>query len=247
MSTLLNTADPSPVEWIQPDSNSPIVIVCEHAGRRVPTALQRLGLSEAHLDAHIGWDIGAAAVARDLAVRLGATAVLQRYSRLVIDCNRPPDAPDSIPMVSDGVSIPGNKNLSDQQRQQRIVEIFQPWDQAMQSLFADQSRRAAFAIHSFTPVLSGTQRPWDVGFLFRHDTQTSALLAKNLQASAPELNIGLNEPYAIDDESDWFVPRYGETLDLQHSLVEIRNDHLRTERGQRWWSIQLANIIRQVL
>jgi len=247
MSELLDAADPSPVEWIQPDRDSPIVIVCEHAGRRVPTALQNLGLSDAQLEAHIGWDIGAAAVARDLAVRLGAPAILQRYSRLVIDCNRPPDAPDSIPKVSDGVVIPGNENLSEQQRQQRIAEIFQPWDRALQSLFADRPRRAAFAVHSFTPMLSGSRRPWDVGFLFRHDTKTSTSLAKYLQAAAPELNVGLNEPYTIDDESDWFVPRYGETLDLQHSLVEIRNDLLHTASGQRWWSIQLANIIRQIL
>jgi len=247
MNALIESTDPPPVEWLNYDSDSPIVIVCEHAGNQVPAALNNLGLKDKQLSAHIGWDIGAAAVARDLAVRLGAIAVLQRYSRLVIDCNRPPDAPDSIPALSDGVAVPANQNLSASERRQRVEEIFQPWDQAFQSLFSSHAREAAFAIHSFTPVLAGVERPWDVGFLYREDSETSAALAECVREMAPDLTVGMNEPYAVDDESDWFVPRYGETLGLKHSLIEIRNDHLTTAQDQRWWSMLLASVIRQVL
>lgn len=245
MTEFLQATDPSPVEWINPDSDSAVVLTCEHAGRAVPAGLGNLGLTEDELGDHIGWDIGAAAVTRDLATRLGVAAVLQRYSRLVIDCNRPPQALDSMPAQSAGVSIPANQGLTQADRQQRISQVFQPYDDALSVLTGDKPRRCAFSIHSFTPVLAGQRRPWDVGFLYRKDQATSEFLAAELQKLHPQLNIGMNQPYTIDDESDWFVPRYGEALGLRHSLIEIRNDHLRTVQGQQWWAEQLSIIIRR--
>lgn len=245
--TLLSAGDPAPVELVNEDSEHPVLLVCEHAGQAVPARLQGLGVSAAALDAHIGWDIGARAVTLLMARKLGAPAVLQRYSRLVIDCNRPPEASDAIPEVSDGVTVPANRALAPAERAARVTEIFDPFQQATSALLSRPGRRAAFAIHSFTPVLAGRARPWDIGFLFRHDSATSRALQAAIGALRPDLTIGINEPYRIDDESDWFVPRHGESSGLAHSLIEIRNDQIGTPAGQGAFADLLCSAITDFL
>lgn len=229
---LLSNADPDPVERVNADSDHPVLLVCEHAGQAVPAALDSLGLPPGAFDAHIGWDIGARAVTLRMAATLGVPAVLQRYSRLVIDCNRPPEAPDAVPAVSDGVKVPGNAGLEGAARQARVSEIFEPFNDATATLLDHPRRRATFAIHSFTPSMGGKARPWDIGFLYRHDAETSPLLRNAVAAIRPDLCIGMNEPYQIEDASDWFVPRHGEARGVAHSLIEIRNDHIADVAGQ---------------
>ena len=229
---LLLSSDPNPVELVNAHSDHPVVLVCEHAGQAVPDALNGLGLPPGALDAHIGWDIGARAVTLRLAKALGMPAVLQRYSRLVIDCNRPPEAPDSVPAVSDGVLVPDNAGLNDKARQARVSEIFEPFHDATAALLDHPCRRATFAIHSFTPSMGGRTRPWDIGLLYRYDEKTSPLLRDSIAAIRPDLLIGMNEPYQIDDESDWFVPHHGEARGFAHSLIEIRNDQIVDVAGQ---------------
>ena len=221
--------------------------MCEHAGNAVPASLGNLGLSATQLREHTAVDIGAQATACRLAELLEAPLLLQRYSRLVIDCNRPTQANDSIPALSHGTEVPGNGALGNQQRQQRIDEIFTPYDKALGSLLEPEERRMAFSIHSFTPALNGRRRPWDIGLLFRHDTATSGNIHRYLTEHYTALTVGLNEPYQIDDESDWFVPRHAERLGLDHSLIEIRNDHIRSTEGQERMANILASAIRHLV
>ena len=195
---LLGPEDPAPVELVNPKGRAPLLLVCEHAGQAVPARLGRLGLTQADLDDHIGWDIGAAALARRLALALDAPAVLQRYSRLVIDCNRPPEAPDAMPEVSDARPVPGNHALSEAARRARIDEIFTPFQEAVARQLARSGLRATFSIHSYTPRMrDGQPRAWDAGFLFREDRATSERLARALQALSGDLTIGLNQPYDV--------------------------------------------------
>ena len=240
---LVGPGDPPPFEVLNEGSDHPVVLVCEHAGRAVPQQLGSLGLDEQALDLHIAYDIGAEALCRALAERMGSTAVLQRYSRLVIDCNRPTDAPDAMPMISDHVPIPGNRDLSMLDRQKRIDEIFQPFQNAVGGVLDREHARAAFSVHSFTPMMDGFQRPWDISFLYRKDDQTSHQLANPIRKQRPELTIGFNQPYQIDNTSDWFVPRHAEPRHLPHSLIEVRNDHLDQEAGPVDW----ARLINQAL
>lgn len=240
---LLGPRDPAPVEIVNPEGRTPLLLVCEHAGQAVPEALGRLGVSQAQLDEHIGWDIGAAEVTRRLAAMLDAPAVLQRYSRLVIDCNRPPEAPDSCPPVSDGHVIPGNAALDPEDRVKRVDEIFRPFQGAVATALARPEIQATFSIHSYTPVMGGIRRAWDVGFLFRSDRRTSDRMARALGQAVPGLTIGLNQPYQVDDASDWFVPRQAEPRGLPHSLIEIRNDHIRDAAGQTLWAERLAGLM----
>ncbi|WP_428649482.1 N-formylglutamate amidohydrolase [Roseibium sp.] len=244
---LLAGRDPSPVEVLNPNSDFPVVLLCEHAGQCVPERLDGLGIGRDDLDAHIGWDIGAAAVTRHLAELLGAPALLQNFSRLVIDCNRPPEAPDSIPEASDGVTIPANRGLDPADRQARIDEVFWPFHEAVDGLFDRADRLAAFSVHSFTPVMDGIRRPWELSFLYRKDKSTSEALRALVRAQRPEMEIGMNQPYQIEDASDWFVPRHGEARGLAHSLIEIRNDLISHPDQQRAWAVLLAKVILEFL
>lgn len=244
---LLGADDPAPVTVLNPDSDHPVLLVCEHAGRAVPQALDGLGMKADDRDSHVGWDIGAEAVTRLMAETLKAPAVLQSYSRLVIDCNRPPEAPDAIPESNHGVSVPGNRALDNTVRVARVREIFEPFQDKVAEYLRQPSRRMVLAIHSFTPTLGKTSRPWEIGFLFRHETHASTHLARLVQEARPELTIGMNEPYQIDDESDWFVPQHGEASGLPHSLIEIRNDQIRDSQGQAAWAETLSTAINRYL
>ncbi|WP_069300568.1 N-formylglutamate amidohydrolase [Neptunicoccus sediminis] len=242
--SLLGPDDPTPYEVVNPNSAYPVVLVCEHAGRRIPETLGRMGLTGDDLTAHIAWDIGAEAVAQKVASQLGATLVLQRYSRLVIDCNRPPESETAMPVVSDGVVVPANQNLTPEQKRQRIDEIFTPYQTVVDEQLGKPACNAVLSIHSFTRSMAGQHRPWDIGFLFRNDETTSRTLASAFEAFVPAERIGLNEPYQIDDESDWFVPRHGEAKNLPHSLIEICNDQIADGEGQSRWAEWLTQAIR---
>ncbi|WP_424830366.1 N-formylglutamate amidohydrolase [Ruegeria sp.] len=245
---LLGNADPPPVEWVNADSPSPVLLLCEHAGQEVPRALGDLGLTEGVIDTHIGWDIGAEALARGIAERLNAPLILQRYSRLVIDCNRPPLSPSAIPEISDEQIVPGNTSLDTDERTARIREIFDPLADAVREGFDRHPRRAAFSVHSFTPALEGgPYRPWHAGFLTRRDLGTAQSLIAHISRAAPELLLTANQPYQIDDETDWFIPAHAEPRGVYHALIEIRNDQLRDTTGIDRWADLQANAIQALL
>ncbi len=247
LTNLLTSADPDPVEVIYPDSTSPVLLLCEHAGRAIPATLNGLSISREVLDSHRGWDIGAETVARKLADRLGAPLILQRYSRLVIDCNRPPCGEGSMVEESDGAFIPGNSDVSTWEREARIDEIFSPFERAITEQFAQHLRRCAFSIHSFTPHFGGQSRPWHAGFLTRTHPDTAAQLMASIQTAAPQAKLALNEPYQIDDASDWFIPVHAEPRGIPHCLVEIRNDLIGTDDGAMRWAELLGTAITDVL
>ncbi|MFD2053302.1 N-formylglutamate amidohydrolase [Mesorhizobium calcicola] len=244
---LLGQGDPDPFEVINPDGSSSVFLVCEHAGQAIPAALGNLGISLEVLDDHVGWDIGAAEVARLLARRLDAVAVFQPYSRLVIDCNRPPEAYDAIPATSDGIRIPGNQEVDIADRAARVAEIFEPFHTEISRRLEEGRHTVAISVHSFTPRMNNVWRPWDIGFLFRRDTDTSARLRDSVTRRYPRLIVGMNEPYQVNDSTDWFVPRHCETRGLNNSLIEIRNDHLRTPDGQKRWADIVASSIEDYL
>jgi predicted N-formylglutamate amidohydrolase len=245
-SSLIGKTDPLPVEVLYGDTASDIVLVCEHAGRAIPQSLGTLGISDEVLNSHRGWDIGAEMVARELATLLKAPLVIQHYSRLVIDCNRPPMTPQSIPCESDHAHIPGNIAACQSEKADRVKAIFDPMDSAIKRLF-ETPRRAAFSIHSFTPEMDGKSRPWHAGFLTRASLDTAETMIKVIQKHQPDLTLAINEPYAIDSETDWFIPHYAEALDLPHCLIEIRNDQIDHSEGAIFWSELLAEAITDLM
>lgn len=244
---LLARDEPHPAETVNAGGASPVVLVCEHAGRMVPARLDGLGLDAAAMDKHIAWDIGAAALARDLSARLDAPLVLQRYSRLVIDANRPLSSPGCIPEISDGVTVPGNRALDDAARRARYDAIHAPFHGVVADLL---DRRAAagqtsvlVTIHSFTPELAGVKRPMAVGLLFNRDDRLAIALRNALTQTAPGEIVALNAPYNVDDDNDFAIPVHGEARGLAHVLVEVRNDRIADPDGQTLWAARLAGAI----
>lgn len=245
--SLLGVDDPAPFEIVNGDSTHHLVLVCEHAGRAVPAALDGLGLSLKEMDLHIAYDIGAERLSRLIVDRLDAPLILQPYSRLVVDCNRPVHSDEAILEISDSIEIPRNRGLTNVQREQRFDEVFHPFHNAVSEIIDRHPRRLVLAIHSFTPVLAGKARPWDIGFVFREDKTTSGKLAAAIGKFAQDLNIGMNQPYSIGELTDWFVPYHGERRGIAHSLIEIRNDHLESRQGCDRWAHLLCRSIESVL
>ncbi len=244
---LLAPDEPPPVVVERESGASPFVLVCDHAGNRLPRSVGTLGLPEAERRRHIAWDIGAAEVSRRLSAALDAALVLQPYSRLVIDCNRDPGVATSIVTVSELTEIPGNRDLPPAGRAARVREIFEPYHARVRALL--DARRAAgrptalIAMHSFTPVFKGASRPWHVGVLYNRD-RTLAAVALDLLRAEPDLVVGDNEPYAVSDETDYTIPRHGEARGLPHVEFEIRQDLIAGPDGQRAWADRLARLLR---
>jgi len=242
--TLLGPQDPPPFTVLGAQGASPYLLIADHAGQAVPAALDQLGLPQAELDRHIGWDIGIAGTTRALAALLDATAILQTYSRLVIDCNRPLDAPGSIAAVSDGTDIAANVAANPQQRAQRAAEIFQPYHDAIRGQLDARAARGQptilIAMHSFTPVFAGIVRPWHAGVLYQRDARMAHALKPLLEAEG--LTVGDNEPYAVSDATDYAIPVHGEARGLVHLELEIRQDLIATDEGQRAWAQRLARL-----
>jgi predicted N-formylglutamate amidohydrolase len=228
---------------------SPYLLTCDHAGRRLPARLGALGLSELDLGRHIAWDIGVAGLARQLAERLDAVAILQTYSRLAIDANRPPGSPESILGMSDGTVIPGNQDLSGAEAERRAREIFHPYHDRIRRELDDRVRAgratALVALHSFTPALGdGRARSWHVGVLHLRDTRLAHALLRLLRAE-PGLVVGDNEPYAASDATDYSIVEHGERRGLPHVEIELRQDLIADEAGQAAWAARLAPLLRR--
>jgi predicted N-formylglutamate amidohydrolase len=209
------------VETFNLDGRASVLVLCDHAGRWVPPELDDLGLPERELARHIGWDIGSADVARDLARLLDAPAVLCHVSRLVIDPNRKPGDPSSIPAVSEDTLVPGNQDLGPEQARWRLARFFVPYHRAVARQIARLRRRhgvpAIISVHSFTPRLANVWRPWDVAVLWDRDAR---LAAPVLDAARPH---------------------------LPHITFEVRQDLIATPETAAAWAERLAGVLRQPL
>jgi predicted N-formylglutamate amidohydrolase len=243
---LLAPDEPAPATLDNEDGSSAFFLTCDHAGRAIPRRLDRLGLPEPETLRHIAWDIGIGAVGQLLSELLGAAVIRQAYSRLVIDCNRDPAVPSSIPEISEATEIPGNRGLGGEERAARREAIFDPYHDC---IAAALDRRAAagratalVALHSFTPVFKGETRPWHAAVLFNRDPRLAHILAGLLRAEGG-LMIGENEPYAVSDLTDYTVPVHGERRGLPHVEIEIRQDLLADPAGQAAWARRLARLL----
>ena len=240
MSKLLEADEAHPAELINEMGASPFVLICEHASNLLPRNLGLLGLGEADLMRHIAYDIGSASTARMLSRLLDAPLILQRYSRLAYDCNRPPENLGAIPERSEIFEVPGNKNLSAADKLARVTEIARPFHAAIENHLdmraANGQRAIAVSIHSFTKTYNGKDRAVELGLLFDRD----AWLANQLVKSYPDLNVQLNEPYGPKDGVLHLMNLHAAPRGLHHLMIEIRNDLIETERGQQQWAQRLS-------
>ncbi|HEV7879863.1 N-formylglutamate amidohydrolase [Bradyrhizobium sp.] len=248
-SLLLGAADVPPVREENTAGRSPFLLTCDHYGRLIPQALGDLGLLASELTRHIAWDIGIAGVAGQLSRQLGAHLIAQRYSRLVIDCNRPPCAASSIPVLSEATTVPGNEGLTREAAEARRQAIFEPYHRRIAEVIDRRLREGLptvlVSLHSFTPVYAGIARPWHIGTLYHRDTRLPPLLLQLFRAEA-DLVVGDNEPYAVSDQTDYTIPVHGEARGLMNSGIEIRQDLIADQAGERQWADRLARIFAEV-
>jgi predicted N-formylglutamate amidohydrolase len=224
---LLLPTDPAPFRVFNAEGAAPILVVCDHASNAVPARLQGLGLLERDLHRHIAYDIGAAEVAERIAERLDAPAVLGGYSRLVVDYNRQLDHPTSIVQVSDGVEIPGNANLDAGSARQRAKACFWPYHKRVQSFLEGFKSGGVVPVmvsmHSFTRVLAGDVRPWQIGVMWDEDDRIARTLIETLKGLGTYV-IGENEPYSGKEKWGYSIEHHAEPEGLPNVLVEVRED-----------------------
>jgi len=232
-----------------PDGGSAFLIIGDHAGRAVPAALGGLGVPAEAMDRHIAWDIGVADLGERLARALDACFIRQTYSRLVIDCNRGPDAADATPAVSDGVVIPANQNLTPADLAARRGEICDPYQARIaEELDARQARGQTsllFSLHSFTPVFGGQARPWRFGVLHRGDSALSLRVLARLRERLGEA-AGDNQPYTMDG-TDYTIPLHADARGLDYLELEVRQDLIGDARGQEEVAAFLGPILRAAI
>ena len=249
-SPLLADDEPSPVLIERAGGTSPVFLVCDHAGDRIPRKLGNLGVSADDLKRHIAIDIGALAVAQRLSQKLEACLVSQVYSRLVIDSNRPTTSPGSIPAVSERTRIPGNENLSSEDAAERARAILMPYHDAIRrELDARQARGQAsvlVAVHSFTPVYMDSARRWHGAVLTQSDRRLGDELLRAFRTDT-DLVIGDNEPYAPSDASDYTIPIHGRDRGLLHVGLEIRQDLVSDAASQETWASRIAEALTSAL
>ena len=248
-SLLLGANDPAPVFEKNTAGRSPFLLTSDHYGRLLPKKLGDLGVSESELVRHIARDIGIAGVAEQLADHLDAHLIAQRYSRLVIDCNRPIGAASSIPVFSEATTIPGNEGLSREDADARQREIFDPYhvriDQAIDQRAREKRPTVLVSLHSFTPVYAGVARPWHIAALYQRDKILPPLLLQAFRAEG-DLVVGDNEPYAVNDATDYTIPVHGEARGLVNTGIEIRQDLIADPSGQQQYAKRLARFFRNI-
>ena len=246
---LLEAAEVPPVKEENAAGRSPFLLICDHYGRLIPRALGDLGLPASELTRHIAWDIGIAGVAEQLSKQLDAHLIAQRYSRLVIDCNRPPCVASSIPVLSEATAVPGNEGLTRAAADARRNAIFEPYHRRIADIIDRRLREGRptvlVALHSFTPIYAGVPRPWHIGTLYHRDTRLPPVLLRVLRGEA-DLVVGDNEPYAVSDETDYAIPVHGEARGLMNAGIEIRQDLIADQAGQQQWADRLARIFREI-
>ncbi|GAB4374887.1 MAG: N-formylglutamate amidohydrolase [Kiloniellaceae bacterium] len=248
-SGLLAPDEPRPFELFNGAGAAPVLLLCDHATRFIPRALKSLGLDEAALTRHIAWDIGIAEVTRHLARKLDAPAVLSHFSRLIVDPNRQLDNPTLMPEISDGTVVPGNRDLTEAERAARVETFFRPYHAAiagqLDAMMAAGRTPVLISMHSFTPIMHGLQRPWQIGILWNRDPRLPKPLMARLRADG--LTVGDNEPYSGADGHGYTQHSHGDRRGLANVLIEVRQDLIDTQHGAAAWAERLAGALEAVL
>lgn len=244
---LLAADEPPAVLDIPAPGRSSFVVLADHAGARIPRRLADLGVPAAELQRHIAWDIGVLGVARRVAAAIDAPLLAQNYSRLVIDCNRDPNVPTSIPHISETREIPGNMNLSETEIAARRAEIFDPYHRRIGEIIDERLAAGRPTIlvaqHTMTDVYKGVRREMQAAILYNRDRRFAGIMLEMLRREAG-LIVADNEPYFVSDETDYTIPHHAEARSLPYVEIEIRQDLVSDDAGQAEWAARIARALK---
>lgn len=243
--TLLSPEEPGPYRILSPLAERPILLVCDHASFRFPKLLGDMGLDPFARRCHLAIDIGAGALTESLAESLAVTAVLQNYSRLIVDCNRQLMDPGAFLEYGDGILVPGNRNLHQADKEIRADALYWPYhraiDEQIQRLRIAGPPPAFIAIHSFTPVLNGESRAWQIGVLWDKDESLRHIFLDGFREAG--YYVGDNVPYSGKAPQDFTIDHHAEEIALPHVGIEIRQDLLRNKNG----IAQIARVMHKII
>lgn len=232
---------------------SRLIMVCEHAANALPPPWSTL-VPPALQTAHVAWDPGALGVARGLAARLAAPLVHAPVSRLIHDLNRAPDHPGAMPIRSEIHDIPGNLEVTPQQRAARVAAIYHPFHAGLAGLIAQRIalglRPVIVTVHSFTPVYHGRPRSVEFGIIHDDTLPGDDRYARAVLAAAQAqtgLVSALNEPYSAADGVTHLLRRQAVPFNLPHAMLEIRNDLIATPEAESAMADLLAPVLARAL
>jgi len=240
----------TPVNVTNENGKGAAIIVCEHASNHIPAHLDGLGCDEAVKQSHVAWDPGALPVASVMASMLDAPLVAAAISRLVYDCNRPPEAESAMPALSEIYEVPGNVGLTKMERAERAERVYYPFRDRLEGVIGDRlaagQRPAIVTVHSFTPTYMGAERPFDLGIL--HDTDSRLADAMLEQPDAFDgLDVRRNEPYGPADGVTHTLRVHALPRGLLNVMIEIRNDIIRETAQQRVMAERLSGVVARAL
>jgi predicted N-formylglutamate amidohydrolase len=240
-----------PVQLLNADGSAKLLLVGDHASNAMPESLGQLGLEDWVLERHVAYDIGSRALIEHLSLHLDAPAVLAGYSRLVIDLNRSLSDPTAIPEISDGIVVPGNRDLSERARQDRIASFYTPYRQTIDAMlkhYRDRGIVPAFiSVHTFTPEMAGRARPWHIGLLWDKDPRIPAPLMERLREHPFGIHVGDNEPYSGRHPADYTIDHHAEASGIPYVSIEVRQDLVDSPEGAEQWATILHEALRDVL
>jgi len=242
---LLSADEPGPFQVLNPLAALPILLVCDHASCRIPKSLGDMGLDPFARRCHLAVDIGAGPLTQKLAASLAVTAVLAQYSRLVMDCNRQLMDPSAYLQFGDGILVPGNRNLHQAEKDLRAKVLYEPYheavDKQVQRLCSIGPAPSFITIHSFTPVMNGEARPWEMGVLWDTDTRLRDIFLEDFTAAG--YIVGDNEPYSGKAPQDFTIDHHAEEIGLPHIGIEIRQDMIDDEKGVS----EIADVMHKII
>ena len=245
VTALLAHDEPGPFRVINPLAEQPILLVCDHASCRFPKALGDMGLDPFARRCHLAVDIGAGPLSESLAASLGVTTVVHNYSRLIVDCNRELMDPGAYLEYGDGILVPGNRSLHQEDKELRANALYWPYhaaiDEQLKRLKKCGPAPAFISIHSFTPVLNGESRAWQIGVLWDKDEQLKELFLEGFRAAG--YYAGDNEPYSGKAPQDFTIDHHAEETGLPHVGLEIRQDLIDDAEGVE----QIAGVMHKII
>ena len=252
---LLTDSEGAAAELINPNGKTPIVLVCEHASNFIPASLDNLGLDSEALLSHAAWDIGAYEMACKISELLDAPLVASRISRLVYDCNRSPESGIGIPSKSEKIEVPGNKNLSEDEINDRVKNVYEPFHDLLDKTVNDPKRLALseqhetptiITLHSFTPIYFDEVRTVEIGLLHDKDDR----LAKPMMREAlkqTNLKVEFNSPYSPSDNVMHTVNRHATKKGFMNVMIEVKNDLLSNSSDINSIAFALSEMIKASL
>lgn len=199
-----------------------LLLTCEHASERLPAPWEWPQADRRLVGTHWAWDIGAAQLAQELNEDLGGTLLLSRFSRLLIDPNRPLESDTLFRQVAEGRPVELNQDLRPADIERRISGYWRPYHQALSRAVEQTSGQVVLSMHTFTPDYEGQIRTVEVGVLFNEEEA----LGRSLHAALRKAGFvtELNEPWSGKEGLMYAIEHHARTHGRRALELEVRQD-----------------------